>query len=308
MIIDPYDTTIGAIVANREIKQILNKFLVDTPDKLLGYEYKSENPVKYMFITGKNRVESELPVFKHPILLNDTIKNELYLFLDVRQFVRIDKNTHIINLSDIVKDTSNFNILLIRGVYQELLYHNPNRIRGFMDTLAQALTALIGGILNTALILNPVEMMDLNITLLHYTLSMLGGDIHSIPSKVTRYNMARANSEYVSNILSNLETGDSVEVLTTNIKRCSSSSKLQNVSSDLILNLTRGIFYCDNSVELLAMMFEHPPTVIALLYAGYDDRVYRRTKLTTVLTNNKKRIPLDNFVRIVGNTINDMKI
>lgn len=308
MIIDPYETTIGKIVVNRNLENELNKFLINTPDKHLGYEYKSENDIKYMFITGKNRQEEELPVFKHPVILNDTVRNDLYMFIDIRQFVSKSKGNDVLRLEEIIKDTSNFNILLIRAIYQDLLYHNRNKLRGMNDVLALSFATVVGGVLNTTLILNAVEMVELNITLLHYILNVLGADKHSMGSVVTRLSMARGNIDYVSNILSKLDDGNTIDVLASNISKCSTSSKLMNVNSDLILNLTRGIFYCDNSVELLAMMFEHPPTLLALLYSAMDDRVYKRSKLTTVLTNNKKRISLDNMVRMVTNTIKDTKI
>lgn len=307
MIIDPYETMVGKIV-NTDIEENLNRFLIDTPNKILNYEYRSMNDTIYVFITGRNDYEKELPVFKHPIMITDSIKNRKHLFMDIRQFVNVRNVNRILNISDVLRDKSNFNILLVRGIYQDILDKNPNYITTYTDAIVGSITSMISSVMNMGLVLNPQEVLDLNITIMHYLLHMLDSDVESIPVKIYRLSVIKGDIDYIREIISRLDVPIDVDGLANNISKCSKSVKLLNINSDLIYGLTRGMFYCDNNVELLAMMLEHPPTMVSMLFNAYDDRMYSKSRLTTILINNKRKIPIELFVKRVSNEVNDRKI
>jgi len=307
MIIDPYETMVGKIV-NTDIEENLNRFLIDTPNKILNYEYRSMNDTIYVFITGCNDYEKELPVFKHPIMITDSIKNRKHLFMDIRQFVNVRNVNRILNISDVLRDKSNFNILLVRGIYQDILDKNPNYITTYTDAIVGSITSMISSVMNMGLVLNPQEVLDLNITIMHYLLHMLDSDVESIPVKIYRLSVIKGDIDYIREIISRLDVPIDVDGLANNISKCSKSVKLLNINSDLIYGLTRGMFYCDNNVELLAMMLEHPPTMVSMLFNAYDDRMYSKSRLTTILINNKRKIPIELFVKRVSNEVNDRKI
>ena len=307
MIIDPYETMVGKIV-NTDIEENLNRFLIDTPNKILNYEYRSMNDTIYVFITGCNDYEKELPVFKHPIMITDSIKNRKHLFMDIRQFVNVRNVNRILNISDVLRDKSNFNILLVRGIYQDILDKNPNYITTYTDAIVGSITSMISSVMNMGLVLNPQEVLDLNITIMHYLLHMLDSDVESIPVKIYRLSVIKGDIDYIREIISRLDVPIDVDGLANNISKCSKSVKLLNINSDLIYGLTRGMFYCDNNVELLAMMLEHPPTMVSMLFNAYDDRMYSKSRLTTILINNKRKIPIELFAKRVSNEVNDRKI
>ena len=100
----PYETYFGSKISVDKVKQELTKYLGSVDVIPLQYEYVIDNKFKLAFIIGKNQDEKELPMWEHPILI-DNIKNGPVLAIDLRRYVKnVDNTDDIMYLAEHIKD------------------------------------------------------------------------------------------------------------------------------------------------------------------------------------------------------------
>ena len=90
----PSETSFGKRINIDKIKTELFKYLSTTDVTTLSYEYVTDSKLILAFITGRNELERELPMFEHPILI-EGIRHGNCLAIDLRKYVRIQDTTSI---------------------------------------------------------------------------------------------------------------------------------------------------------------------------------------------------------------------
>jgi len=313
MLVNPYDTTLGKIFSVEKIISEVKKYMV-LNDGDLSYEYLHGEDTKLVFITGKNNSEIELPIWNHPIATTDTKGGNIVL-VDLRTCVKV-KN-EFAELSEVVSNEPVFEFEILRAVLTaQLLDGNTAVVKSFEKTLISAFTLWVSKILATALVLNPLEKTKLNAVIAYYVISLL--HVAKEPLELNNACIKIKNAKFdlptdiklITEVIGKIEGTKIVDAdgLSTIIRNANISPKLATMTTDAIQNLLYNTWFGNKSVEVVALSLEHLPTMFSMFYAAVENKTYRKTKLSNILSGHSRAIDTKEFVKNVKILIKESKV
>jgi len=312
MILNPYDTSLGMHVNTKKLESILNEFMIKGQNTdNLNYEYKNNEDVSLVFITGKNEDEVMLPVWNHPLFIKD-FRGRKKIFVDIRQYVRM-KNKEFTTLDSIVNNRPGFDFIITKTLYMMLLSSNKRIISNIDDKIALSFSMWISTSFRSVLTLGVEETIKLEIIAMHYMLCLIADEkqddntIENIYFKISKsLKSVRGNVKYIKETCNGLNNNPDCAVdLTENIGNGLSSPLLANLDTVLLYNVIGNTWNGVNASENIVMAFDHIPTLIALIYVSANNKSYKHSKLANILNTNKRSIGLDDFSKTVSLTIKD---
>jgi hypothetical protein len=314
MIKNPYETTIGRMIYSKDLTDVFNKFITTNDITNLGYEYTRTEGVGLVFITGKNEAEKDLPMWTQPYHMVDYRGREL-LFVDMRSFLKT-MDSEAIYMGDYIRDGAGYEFTLLRAVMTaDVLSGNLSIVRKVTDHLVIAFAAWIVDILNSALMLNPLEQIKASTICGQYVLAqMKEGEIRpeDVELMITRLGRlrlgGRLDASIAQSIVEDINVNPtSMKDLTENIKVGVGSPKVSFVDNNMLVNLINTSWYGPNGQENILIGMEHLPTTIAILYSSMDNLTYKKTRLAMLMQNNKRNIDDKEFTKKVSLYLDDMK-
>jgi hypothetical protein len=314
MIKNPYETTIGRMIYSKDLTDVFNKFITTNDITNLGYEYTRTEGVGLVFITGKNEAEKDLPMWTQPYHMVDYRGREL-LFVDMRSFLKT-MDSEAIYMGDYIRDGAGYEFTLLRAVMTaDVLSGDLSIVRKVTDHLVIAFAAWIVDILNSALMLNPLEQIKASTICGQYVLAqMKEGEIRpeDVELMITRLGRlrlgGRLDASIAQSIVEDINVNPtSMKDLTENIKVGVGSPKVSFVDNNMLVNLINTSWYGPNGQENILIGMEHLPTTIAILYSSMDNLTYKKTRLAMLMQNNKRNIDDKEFTKKVSLYLDDMK-
>lgn len=293
-----YDTVAGNgyLPTVKKIVQALEEVVINHP-----YEIDENNENVYKLYSHER---TEVPVFFHPIEIK--VKGESKLFLDLRQYAKMDRSTG--NYSYKLTNESSFHIN--RGLLNAIwIEKDPQIMLNISPIPMVVFSGWISENISRRFALDPKDQLNIAIFAAYYYYCLFSDndvfdeeDLHRITSAISRN--LRCSSTDVISILDNttgLITG--VQDFCSQLENVTSNLRLRNFNQTLLFQLLGGSWFGTNARELLAVALEHPPTWIALVLAAFTERTYRNTILAKTAERKANKTAGENFSRAVFNLI-----
>jgi len=195
MLNNPYATSVGLLTPTDKLKFALTEYLIKSGDSNLNYEYNADTDVNLVFITGKNQMEIDLPVWSHPLIFKDH-KDNVQLCVDLRPVVKIT-DSDFSTLATIIRDVPVFEYNIVRVLYIAGSYGDElGIIRPIETSVVMGFANWVSTMITTAMFLDVEENIKLNIVLLHYYHALItdrtldSGDMQSIAYKMIKASLA----------------------------------------------------------------------------------------------------------------------
>lgn len=302
MIGSPYATAIGQHLAIGKLAGELKMFIAKNNVKELSYEFVPSGKINFIFITGRTDVEQELPPFTHPLHVvgPDSID---YVVTDLRAVVRVPKDDFI-DLRSIVTNKPSYQFIILKTLYTATIVSDDlNYIDAVRDNISLAFAYWVTTSLKTAYLLTLEEEMDMMIVVLHYMLNITtNGKVEQddVYFKIANLYKPAGKQSNVKTMCEGLNNEPkSLVHLVENIKVAIKTVKLTDMSTTSIISVLANSWYGYNAKENIVMATDHIPTLIAIIYTGYNNKAFKNSRLANILNNRKRNIGMEEFIKKV---------
>ena len=295
--VDPYNTGYGSLLNVKPIKDKILKYLIDADNDNLNYEYTNMDNHRLVIITGKNDSEKELPIWTFPMLL-ETISGDKVVAIDIRKYVK-NVTEDIMYISDIVKDKGSVDFLILAArLVGELDEGNYGIIKNIERSIVTAFSIWISDSLNSAVMLNPVEKVKLEVICAVYGYRMFmsesieRSDIEVLKAKISKTKLSLPMSiKTVGDIIDKLDYKiDTLDDLVKNIKLGLDSEKLEVINKNVMLSTLSSSWYGVGAGETVMIAVENLPLLVSMIYSAMENKSYKRNKIATILNRNNRKI------------------
>lgn len=299
----PNETTYGSLLNNKKLTDTILKYMVES-DGNLNYEYANASECNIVFITGKNEVERDLPLWEIPFVIKD-IKGNNVVVTDLRKYVK-KSSDDLVNLNDIVKDEASFKFLVLETlVISDLVSENYGEFIPIEKNIVTAATMWLSNSITATVLLNPVEQLKIELVIASYFYRMfMNGFIDSgiIKVKVSKTKLSIPTTlSSVEGVLSDLDLDvKDFKDLVNNIKQVLNEDRGELIDDNVVLTAVGGTWYGPGSNETVMVALESLPLLISLVYAGVAIKTYKRSRLSTILDKNSRKIGHKDIVKIMN--------
>jgi len=294
---NPHNTTYGSMLNVRSISESLKAYLTTTNTNNLEYEYPT-NDIRCVFITGYNEEESELPAWEHPLVVK-SLNGTTFVASDVRKYVT-SVTEQPARLDDVSRDANGLNFIILRSLLvKDFLEGNVNKHRAIYKPVATAMGTWLSGMINTIVLLDPVEMFNVEIVssmyanTLFYNKEDIDTNLDVISARVINskhtYNINKKEIKAISENY-NLEDAGSMANLFFNIGLVLPQNKAQFITVDSLVGSLGNVWYGPGGSEVPIMCLENMPTWLAVLYSVITNRSYSKSRIGTLLNKHKRVI------------------
>lgn len=308
IIVDPYSTSYGALINKDKVSKELVKFSI-TADKNLNYEFRNGDNCEVVFILGKNEDERSLPIFNQPMLVKN-MRNEQVVYCDLRKYVKQTREDDVLNAGSVFKDIAACKYLVNASlIMSDFASDTLGNYRNVFGHIAMGYSVLISNIVSMAIILNPLEKLDLEIALAYYASLLLiqDNDIldhkDSIVARLSNFRFSipvnRKNINTVVDSINSIEINYDVDGLINVIKHILPDEKKELLNDKILITLLSNVWYGPGNNETLIMALECMPLFISLMYSCIQDPTYKRCKVATIFDKFSKNISNKEFVRLM---------
>lgn len=302
MEIDVSNSTVGKLTNTSVIRKKLMDFIILNDVKNLKYEWRSLGTKQLVFITGKNDKEQALPILEDPMVL------DYHIVVDVRAYVKPNKD--FTSLSEIVSNETSLNFIVHRAMIMADLYDIGNSGGLGISTLIPFAATAYASWLKTVFVVNLrldiVEESLLEVALLYFFFSMVD-EAEDIDNKLlgiiaTRIHKSQARTttmtiDRIMEYISDKGKVESIDDLIKLIKDIVSSPKLSHLDLNLLSNMMINTWYGPNADRNVMLAIEHLPTWLSMYYNTTTMTGYKKTKLATILSRDKKHINSNDFIK-----------
>jgi len=295
--VDPYDTSYGSLLNILPIKNKIMKYLIDAENDNLNYEYANMDNHRLVIITGKNSAEKELPIWTFPILM-EAINGDKVVAIDIRKYVK-KVTEDVLNIADIVKDSGSVTFLTLAARYVgELDAGNYGLIKNIERSTVSAFSIWLSDSLNSAIMLNPVEKVRLEVICAFYGYrlfmeeSIKLSDIEVMKTKISKTKLSLPMTiKAISDIINKLDYKlNSLDDLVRNILLGLDSEKLDVINKNVLLSTLSNSWYGVGAGETVMIAVENLPLLICLIYSAIDNKSYKRSRIAAILNRNNRKI------------------
>lgn len=305
-ICSPYETTYGKLLNSETIIKALIRYLAGTKSTNLNYEYDPKSDIGLVFITGFDNDEQELPAWDHPVIFKDHRGNTI-IASDLRKYVKVIKGQQPLTITEITKDKSNIDFIILRTlVTADFSMGYFGNFRNEFKSVISGFSLIMSNIINSLVIMNPVEKVNVEIVLAYYVNVLLTNSDVSDMKPVIK---ARILSSKLSIPLTNKAIDNIVDILDpefrdinslmNNIKLALPEEKAKLINTSVIVNGMSSMWYGPGGSEAMVMSVEHLPTWIALMYVNINDNTFKRSRLAMMLEKHNKNIKNTEFSKAI---------
>ena len=271
----------------------LNKVILEEK----SYEVSNVDGYKFVFITGYNEDERDLPSWDHPIL-REGVRNEKIIVTDVRRFLnKVDEKP--VFLADVVKDKSGLLFMINRTIVHALLDSgNLGLFKQVQNSIASLFASVVVVNISMYLDLNPKEKLLIETVSAMYVHNMFLNNysvderLSVIKARVlnTKLSLPSLNKKELDDIVLSINlTANTFKDLVTNIQNAVPGKK-EILKEEAIYSALNSLWYGPGNVSTALVHLEDLSTMIVLYYTGLEDGTYKRTRLASLIANSKRRI------------------
>lgn len=311
LIINPIRTEYGRLILPSNLPILLDKYTISHKYEDLSYELYSPDNIRYLFITGNNEEEQELPLWTLPYVYNSYDRKPC-IAIDFRQYVKqLDKNNPYgkVNILDISRDNSSVYFMFSYTlILTELLNQNTTIFDRFYNTICLSYANIIANSVNVIVGLTQLEKIDLLIGLSYYSLLHLNDDIDpkNIEEKIfpklsrMKFGIPVGNKVLVNTIENLLDIRDnSIDNLVLVIKRMLPEGKSDLITKEILLSSLNNIWYGVGKTDAMLVALQDMCLFTTLVYNSLSDRNYKKSRMYNILNMSLKLLTPTDFLNYI---------
>lgn len=313
MYLTSYETTMGSTSIIKPIIDSIKKAILTDEINKVTLDVQSDGKYQPLFITGIFNSESDIPLFSHPIVI-DNFNGKNYICSDIRLY--INKSNIVNGISDInnaIKNKTEFNFAKSRLILNMLWLNGGVQAIKNSTVLANTVFSVwLADSLSKHYALDMGDKISLTVIASIFYQSLFMSDntfdeqekqkiaIHTI-------NATSQKSDLVFQILDQLKPMNNLYDFIENIKSVLQNVRLSELNIPVLFNLIRNSWYGTNSKDVIAVAVEHPPTWIAMVFAALTEKTFKNSNISIIANNFGKRGKSDeflkNYTRLVTDTL-----
>lgn len=300
-----YDTTLGSLEHTEQITRAIKEAFVRDFVYNTNLEVITSLAVRPVFINGSQSSEGNIPLFAHPILVEQ--KGMQFLVTDVRSFVRHDTKDG--NYEPAVKNLTEFNFAKSRAILNlGWLTGSIDSMRSNMKFAGAVFAAWISETIAKRYALDPADQMKITVVSLYYYFSLfeeeakMGDDFETV---LTMYasKMFKMPAKTVGEIISQVEKVGNLDEFCETIKTVTQNIRLQDFSTGVLMTITASSWFGTNSKQILSISLEHPPTWIAIVAASLNERTFKNSLIARISERYSRGGAAAEFISSVADLI-----
>lgn len=300
--ITPYKTTFGSLLNVKPVEQLLHRYLASVSLDELAYGYLKDG-ARLVFITGVTVEEQELPIWNHPLVLISNRTKEKLVCVDLRRLIR-KTDTPPTRLTDIAKNIPQLDGLLLRTLLTaDYLVGNQGLHRNLAVPMATIFGLLVSNSIATIITMDPLEKANVEtiVNFYYHTMSYEVAELQerksSVIARLTNTKLSiRLSHKEISALVNRIDIVEpTIDTLASYIKAVLPEEKADFITADILINtLSLSVM---GQPENCVIALEHQPTFISLVMSVVTDSSYKRSRLATLITKNKRVIDTKTVVQ-----------
>lgn len=242
---------------------------------------------------------ADIPPFSHPLVIEDLVTKMRMVYVDVRNFTRLDREGNMIVAGDL-----DYRFAMIRGFLQHVWMSEDWRslvnVGSFPVTMFHR---WLSGRLTRTYALPPEVQMRLTIIGgWYYLCQFIESNQESIDER-DRMRMASqiARSSFVTaedaiNAVAEWPITRSIGDLVALLKAEAGTARFEHLTTAQLYTVMNGGWFGYNSAEILAVALEHVPTFIAICIFAAQERGYHNTEFGKIAEQYKNADEIKSFL------------
>jgi len=279
-----YDTTVGSSFVMNKIELTIKESIIKDYIQGVHGDLNANLDIKPILLTNSGSSEANIPYFTHPLLVEDLHKQK-YLCGDVRQYI---KNESVgVNMYNI-KNESEFNLTYNRLALNMIwLTQRPESLRDISYIPNSIFCSWISEGIANRFALDPKDQMMLAIISSFYYQSLftefntfLEEDRQKMATMIIK--ATRAPAKMVFEVTDKITKISNMSEFCLTCQAILENPRIESFNSGLLITILGNSWFGMNAKETLAVALEHPPTWIALVYAAFTERTYKKALLSRI--------------------------
>ena len=310
LLLDPYETSYGKTLHKDRLMKEISLYYTANAEKNLNYEYNAFN---VFFILGYDKEEENLPLFNHPLIIEDYRGNK-FVGCDLRKYTKT-KGEQPLNIADVISDrASAINLINSTLIINDFLLDNYSKYRSVFVPTCTAYAFLISYLVNTIIALNPLEKHEVELAAMFHANVLLIPDqpaktddhLDIIAARMQKSKLSLPVSRKgVDQVIALCNSYDpTITALVQNIQAVLPPEKANLFNEALLINLLANMWYGHGASESLYMSLECMPMFMSLIYSALSDRTYKRSRISTLLDKYSKQINAKQFIVDMEHNLN----
>ena len=305
MYIDVYETTYGKFFNISKIKDEIKKFLIANRDKDLSYNYNlKSNNAKLAFITNDYDNTNNIPVFDHPIIIEDIDKSKVVVS-DLRKYVKA--NNELLGLNNInnvltevyAKDKNAVDFIINRAIFTGMLLTEDYSVySNYYNTIITSYSGFISSIINKGIVqLDADKTIRVHIVAGIYTgLMMKNLDNVDYKNDIDMF-IGRFKNSAIGKTIKDSTIKEVLDVmhfdknnyseLIENIQAAVGSDYGAVITKESVSNKLNNLWYGPGGSNTMLMAIEHMPTWFSLCVAVANSKIYDKSRFSVILDKYK---------------------
>lgn len=284
-----YDTTVGQGYPVGKIKAAINESIVrDMIQHVTELRDPITNGLFGSYVSGFYQSEANIPFFLHPLYLESEIKDENYLFVDIRSVITKHGTQFFDNDAYRIRNKMEYDLLRSRLILNYIwLTKRPQMLRDISFVCAGVYSSWISEGISRRFALDPLDQLKITVlsAIFYYTLFMdrpnFDDDEYNwVVGAVMK--ATKAPSKLVMEILDAVKGFKNLKDFCEKIKEVLDNPRLQDLNEGLMISILGTSWFGTGSKEILGVSLEHPPTWIAVLYSAFVDRSYKNAVISKI--------------------------
>ena len=317
-----YDTTVGMSLMTEVIEQAIKESMIKDGLDNIPLNLITSSSYKPSFITGLHDSESNIPLFTHPLELNN-FKGKSYLCTDIRPYIKSNNNSFDSfnpdgsNIDSFISNKNGFSFALVRAILQLVWSNNEqNYIRTNLSFSGKIYALWLSEVISKGFALDPKDQIHLSIITHFFYQSLFYQEDVFYEDIIQLFAMQTIKELRVpSNLV--FEVFDKIKTPITNIKSyCEvvksvlENLRLVNFNEGVLITLISNSWYSYgiNTMELLSIALEHPPTWATIVYYAVTDKNYNRTLISRISDRYGKGGLSNHYIKAFNNIIENHTI
>ena len=246
------------------------------------------DPFSIYLLQGGNAAADSVAFFNHPVFLSSILDtnsdSQPKLCLDVRNFGSFNPHQNTFR----VRNTVEFSWAIKRAILNELWRSGKIEALRDISTLpAATYCAVISETIARRYFLDPAEQMTVAILAGYFYYSQFTDSVHFDEDSLHRTvaNIARitnGGAELCYKILKDLPVINTLDFFIDAVKARVGNVALENLDSRTLFGVVCGVWFGNNSREVIAVALEHPPTWIMIVAASLESATFKRSTLAKI--------------------------
>lgn len=288
--------TSRVVEIEKKIKELLLR------DDRLSYEYTGRTR-DFIFITGYNDEERELPPFEHPMLI-DGVMSRKYIVVDLRKYVKqLNEKPNL--LKESITNFAGATFQINRAILLDInLAEDSYKLQIVQDNIGLIFGNLVASIVNSIVNLNPKEKLYVEGVAYAYIIAMFNEDLNNeemrdyIKPILKKAKLSLPlNVDMVDDLLTLNLTPKSFMECFDNIKKIL-GPKSVGLQLKSFYNNIASFWFGPGAAETLMLAFEDRATIICLFLTAYNDASFKKSRLSTNIENVKRKLDKETFKKI----------